>query len=445
MRHRADISTGSTPVAAQAYARALVAAQSWHGGAEQALALAIQDAPGFVMAHVLQAWLLVCSRDPQRIRSARAVIASTQQLRASDHERLHLAAIADVLADDYRGAIERLDAALERQPRDALALQVANTVDYYTGEAQRMLARVQRVLPAWRRGMPGYGFVLALQAFALEETGQYGAAEEAARAAVELNPLDVRAHHVMAHVFEMTDRADEGARWFGAPPGAGGCAVSHLLTTHCSWHLALFHLTLGQAGQALSLYDGVIRAGLSNDVADLIDASALLWRLHLQGIDTGARGPELARAWEAHIDDAYCTFSDLHAMLAFVAAADWQPARSLESVLVSSQSLPTRHGRTTRDIGLPACRALMAFGRGDDALATTLLASLPALAHRLGGSHAQRDVLHLTLLQAVQYLRRPTQRPRPPIGAHTIRSRRGTPALRGVLATAGAGAGSHVG
>jgi len=50
---------------------------------------------------------------------------------------------------------------------------------------------------------------------------------------------------------------------------------------------------------------------------------------------------------------------------------------------------------------------LIAFGRGNHALAIALLARLPARCHRLGGSHAQRDVLHLTMLQAVERIRRP--------------------------------------
>ena len=70
----------------------------------------------------------------------------------------------------------------------------------------------------------------------------------------------------------------------------------------------------------------------------------------------------------------------------------------------------TRYGETTRQVGLPACRALIAFGRGNDTLAINLLASLPALAHRLGGSHAQRDVLNLTLLKALGRTRRPAHR-----------------------------------
>ena len=52
----------------------------------------------------------------------------------------------------------------------------------------------------------------------------------------------------------------------------------------------------------------------------------------------------------------------------------------------------------------------MAFGHGNDTLAITLFASLPELAHRIGGSHAQRDVLHLTLLHAIEGIRRPARR-----------------------------------
>jgi hypothetical protein len=159
------------------------------------------------------------------------------------------------------------------------------------------------------------------------------------------------------------------------------------------------------------LYDGHIRAGHSRDIADLIDAAALLWRVQLRGGDAGARWAELAAAWAPHIDDGFCSFTDLHAMLAFVGARDWDRAQRLEQTLAARQSLPTRHGETTRQLGLPACRALIAFGRGNDTLAITLLASLPALAHRLGGSHAQRDVLHLTLLRAVERVRRPARRP----------------------------------
>ena len=240
------------------------------------------------MAHVLQAYQFVCSRDPRRIRLARPLLVRAASLPANERERLHLGAIAAAAAGDYELATARLDELLRRHPRDALALQVANTFDYFTGEATRMLDRVEAVLPAWSSDLPGYHTVLVTHAFALEECGEYERAEHAARAALALNPLDVRAHHVMAHVFEMTDRADAGLRWMNEQIARFG--VDRFFTTHCWWHLALFHLTQGQTDRALTLYDNFIRADHSADIADLIDAAALLWRIRLRGVDIGARG-----------------------------------------------------------------------------------------------------------------------------------------------------------
>jgi hypothetical protein len=264
------------------------------------------------------------------------------------------------------------------------------------------------VLPAWSRDVPGHHAVLAMHAFALEEGGAYESAEQAAHAALARQPLDARAHHVLAHVFEMTGRAAAGMHWLKAHVGIWG--TDTVVATHCWWHLALFHLAQHQVDRALALYDRRIRATRSSQIADLIDAAALLWRIRLHGGDTGARWTELAAAWSPHIDDAFCSFSDVHAMLAFVGAHDWDRAHRLEHLLATFQARATRHGETTRQLGLPACRALFAFGRGNDALAIPLLAGLPERAHRLGGSLAQRDVLHLTLRHAIERMRRPARR-----------------------------------
>ena len=96
--------SGATPAALEAYERALAAFQSWRSGASVELALAIQEAPTFVMAHVLQAYLVLSSRDPRHVRAARPVLARAAALPANERERLHLAALAAALADDYERA-----------------------------------------------------------------------------------------------------------------------------------------------------------------------------------------------------------------------------------------------------------------------------------------------------------------------------------------------------
>jgi tetratricopeptide (TPR) repeat protein len=399
--------TGATPSALVAYERALAAFQSWRGGVDEALAAALQEGPAFVMAHALQAYLLLCSRDPRRVRSARPVLERAAGLPANPRERLHLAAISATLADDYERAKDWLGELLAQYPLDVLALQVAHLFDHITGDIDCLRGRVASVLPSWSRDLPGYHAVLAMHAFGLEESGEYERAEEAACAALALDPMDARAHHAMAHVFEMSERADAGVRWMHEH--SDFWSIDTVVATHGWWHVALFHIAQRRFDDALVLYDRHVRAGPSGQICDLIDASALLWRLELAGGDPGSRWGELATGWSAFIDDGFCSFNDLHAMLAFVGARDWDRARRLECALVKAQALPTRHGGTTRELGLASCRALIAFGRGNDPLAITLLASLPALAHRLGGSHAQRDVLNLTLIKAVERVRRPAR------------------------------------
>jgi tetratricopeptide (TPR) repeat protein len=400
--------SGAAPAAMDAFERALAASQSWRNGADVELKAALQESPAFVMAHILQAYLQLCGRDPVRAQSARPSHARATALRANERERMHLAAIGAALDDDYERTITLLSELLRQYPRDLIALQVAHCFDYMTGDVTRLSQRVTDVLPAWSHDLPGYHAVLAMHAFGLEETGDYERAEQEAEQAIVLNPSDARAHHVMAHIFEMTERPDAGIRWMGERSARWG--LDTVVATHCWWHVGLFRLAQGQPDGALAIYDQRIRAAGDN-VAALIDAAALLWRVQLMGADVGARWNALAAAWAPHIEDRYCSFNDIHAMLAFVGAGDWDSAMRLERTLVRSQAQATRHGAVSRQVGLPACRALIAFGRGDDTLALTLFASLPVLAHRIGGSHAQRDVLNLTMLETVERIRRHIRRP----------------------------------
>jgi tetratricopeptide (TPR) repeat protein len=396
--------SGASEAALQAYEAALQAFQNWRRGAEPLLDSALHEAPQFVMAHVLKAYLLVCSRDPRRVRAAVPVVAGLRGQPANAWEHSHIAALHALLADDIERAKSCLGELLRQKPHDVLALQVAHAFDYLTGDLPQLQGRVAAVLPAWSPRLPGYGTVLAMHAFGLEECGDYAGATQAALAALaalHINPLDARAHHVIAHVHEMSARPAAGLQWM--QERAAGWELDTTVATHCHWHLALYHLALGRPDRALAAHDRHIRSSGSGEVSDLIDASALLWRVDLVGADAGPRWAGLSAAWAAHINDAYCSFNDIHAMLAFVGARDWQHALRLEDRLVQSAAQTTRHGQTTRLLGLDACRALVAYGRGGHDEVVRLLSRLPASAHRLGGSHAQRDVLQLTLQRSLDW------------------------------------------
>ena len=67
------------------------------------------------------------------------------------------------------------------QPRDVLALQVAQAFDHVTGDAIGMHPRVAAVRPAWSEDLSGCHAVLAMHAFGLEECDDHGRAEQAAQ------------------------------------------------------------------------------------------------------------------------------------------------------------------------------------------------------------------------------------------------------------------------
>jgi tetratricopeptide (TPR) repeat protein len=395
---RGDPITGATADALEAFEQGLAGFRSWRGDPVWDAGAALELAPGFVMAHVLHAYVLLCTRDPASVRAAAPVYTRAAALPANRREQLHLAAIRACLRDDYDGARSIFAQLLAAYPRDVLALQVAHAFDYLSGETALLLDRVATVADAWSPELPGYHAVLAMLAFGLAEAGDSARAEAVALEALALEPLDARAHHALAHAFEMAGRPEDGLRWMSDRSAAW--AGNTFVATHCRWHMALYHLALGEVDGALRLYDDHIGGRDPRTVADLIDASSLLWRVALQGGNVSRRWTALATGWSPHLADGFCTFNDLHAMMAFVGAQDWRLVGGLLRELGRHQQRATRYGTTTRLIGMRAARALLAFGVGDDPGAIRLMAELPAVADRMGGSHAQRSVLDLTLRAA---------------------------------------------
>jgi tetratricopeptide (TPR) repeat protein len=387
--------------ASRSYEAALLALRTQRPNALALARRATHADPGFVAAHLLEAWLLLWSRDTRDFEAAGWVFARLSRMAMSAREGRQAAAIATAVDGDYAGAARLLDEIVAEDPHDLVALASAQVFDYYLGNPAAQKRRTSHALPHWSASDPGYHAMLSMHAFGLVECGDYGVAEEAALRALELEPRDVRAHHVVSHVFEMQGRAAEGVRWMGSR--SGWWTDAGAASTHLWWHLALHQLELGRERLALEVYDRRLQGG---SLSELIDASALLWRLQLAGYDCGDRFSALAERWQPFAEDAHCAFNDLHAMMAFAGAGQWDWAERLLAAQVRRVEKPWGANRDmTRLVGLPACRALVAFARQDYAGAEALLRALPPVAHRIGGSHAQRDILQLTRAAAAQ--RRP--------------------------------------
>ena len=391
--------SGATAKAAETYDQAVEAFNIYRGDPVALVDSAIEAAPDFAMAHILKAYLYGLATEPEATAEARTIVAQAKALTMNEREESHVAALDHLVKGEWTAAAVALDHHSMRHPRDLVALQCGHLMDFFRGNARDLRDRIARALPFWSPEVPGYPILLGLHAFGLEECGDYAQAEERGRQAVELQPLDCWAHHAVAHVMEMQGRAQDGIGWMIArePQWSGD---DNFFKVHNWWHRALYHLDLGQVDQVFALYDGPIRQDRSAVAVDMVDASALLWRLHLAGHDVGARWQEISEAWDQHADGRLYAFNDWHGVMAHLGAGrDGEVERILETYR-SDAATDSETAGWARDIGLPLVEGFTAFWRGDHQSAVEKLHGARFIANRFGGSHAQRDIIDWTLTEA---------------------------------------------
>jgi tetratricopeptide (TPR) repeat protein len=386
--------------AMQRYERALDLSVSYFLDPLATIQAALDEDPDFVAGHCLRAGLMIMASDrsaaPLLTQSVEAVEALGR--RANYRERAHAAAARTWLQGDFAAAIRRYGDILLEYPHDLLALQIAHVGDFFLGASSMLRDRVAQVLPMWNDDIPGYSYVLGMYAFGLEETALYSRAEDTGRRALEINGRDPWAVHAVTHVMEMQGRLREGIEWLSAREN--DWAPNNGFAFHNWWHLALFHLDAGNISQVLDLYDRRMRASASQVPLEMIDASALLWRLSLRSADVGDRWKDLAQCWESFADHAYYAFNDVHAVLAFIGAERFDLAQRTLDAMQAAAAGEDTNAMMTREVGLPIANALLAFGEGRYGQAVEQLVPVRSIASRFGGSHAQRDLIHLTLVEA---------------------------------------------
>ena len=376
--------------------------QCYRGDAVETVDRALADDPDFVAGHIFRTELHTMLWEKSVLPEVEDGLGRLEALarKATERERAHIAAIADWAAGNWEGMSARLDRIVADEPRDVVALQVGHLSDFFRGDRDNLRGRVARTLPAYSREDPGYGFLLGMAAFGLEECGDYGAAEEAGRQALALEPDDCWAQHALCHVMEMQARQAAGIAFMEGRQ-AHWAQDDNTFAFHNWWHVSLFNLDIDRHDRVLKIYDTALRPEPSEVQLEMLDAAALLWRLHLRGIDTGDRFEKLAATYEAlAAEHAFYAFNDMHAMMAYVATGRDTAADALEKAAVSEAEGTGTNARMTRDVGLPIVRAIRAFGAERYGEAVDLLMPVRYRAQIFGGSHAQRDIVHRTLIEA---------------------------------------------
>lgn len=372
----------------------------------QRLKSCLAEDPDFCMAHVLRSAFSMMSFNETNVDFARTSLAKAQTLapRTSPREQAHVAALSHWISGEHDRTLAAWSAIATQWPHDILAFRMHHLLGFWCGRPELLFTQAETTLSHYGRELPAYGTVLACRAFAHEECGSYLIAENCAREAIAIDASDVWATHALAHVFEMQGRRAEGIAFLSAmePHWEGGNNLLH----HLWWHRALYHIERAEFDETLRLYDDRFRdlnsittTAMPDLYIDIQNAASALWRLERQGIAVGDRWQEIAAKAQPRIGDCRNPFTLPHWVLALARAGHHAEAvhfiKGMEDFVLRNVGDLSPLVRT---IALPLCKAILAQADGRSREAIDLMRPVLPTMHRLGGSHAQQDLLEQMFL-----------------------------------------------
>jgi tetratricopeptide (TPR) repeat protein len=403
-RDQQGLTLAGEAASAAAFDRAVAEYFGLTGDPVGILKTALDEDPAFALGGIAIAGLfMIGGFCPNRPEVTGALAAARAAIRGcSQREQKHLAAVEAWAAGKMFEAAKIWENILSGHPTDALALRFAHDAYFFLGQSLAIRDSVARVLPAWDSQNPLTSFVKGQYAFGLEESGELRRAEVFARQAIEMNSADAWAVHALAHVLEMDCRQEEGIVFLKS--SRPHWRDAHFMAGHNGWHLALYLIEQGRFDEALADYDRFAAPKLNDDATlDRVDAAALLWRLELAGVDVGARWGPVARQWMAHVDDHLLAFNDLHLALAAARSPDADDSARLRRSLDDYARFGSGDNHEINAaVGRRLIDGAIAFAGGDYAAAIDAILPVRKQTIRIGGSHAQRDIVDLTLIAAAE-------------------------------------------
>jgi tetratricopeptide (TPR) repeat protein len=354
--------------------------------------------PDFALGQAIRGFAcMLLARSEMSIVAKEAHTSALKATPGTAREAEFVTALGEWLNGSPTRAAARLQSVLDENPRDALSMKLVQAIHFIMGRSKDMRSSVEGVIDQWD-DHPARGYLLGCHAFTLEETGDYARAEKIGRQGIELAPDDAWGLHAVAHVYDMTGRANDGLSFLeGREASWSHC---NNFRYHVWWHKALMQLDLGDYQAALELYDRDIRADKTDDYRDVSNAASLLSRLEIEGVDVGHRWEELADLSERRAADGCLAFADLHYLLALCGGERDEAAAKLITRMSSAKIEFCETQRIIAHPGLRMAKGMHAFASGEYASAWLHLRDARSDLQIIGGSHAQRDVFQRICIEA---------------------------------------------
>ncbi|WP_409190813.1 tetratricopeptide repeat protein [Bradyrhizobium sp. RDM4] len=372
----------------------------WTGPAE-AMERAIAADPDLALAHIARARLHSFYQQGDLARAKAAVARQLVARRGDARERSHVETLALAIEGRLPEALAATLKHIDAWPRDTIVLSLplgAFGLFAFSGMADHDQARQDLCERVARHYGEDWWF-LTLYGWAMTENGNVARGRTVAERGFDLRRHNAHAAHAVLHAMFEDGSIDEADRFVDEwIPGYDRAGILH---GHIRWHQALGALEHGDAARALAIYADVLQPSATQapPLNAITDGASLLWRLSAYGhavpktlwIEGDAAAHQL-------FPKSSLPFADVH-MALFAAATQNREALAARLAVIEQR---LAQGKLRAGPVVPAiCRALAAFADEDYAACVHSLAPLLTDVVRIGGSHAQRELIEDTFIVAL--------------------------------------------
>jgi Tfp pilus assembly protein PilF len=393
--------TTDSSAAAEAYRDGVDLMLSAWPGAAEAFARAIAADPDFALVRIALARIHTFHQQGEAARQQAATAREFAARHATERERSHVETLALAAEGQLPAALAAALRHLEAWPRDAVVMSLllgAFGLFAFSGMADHDQAR-QDLCERYADHYGNDWWFLANHGWSLTENGEVAKGRAMTERGFEMRRDNAYAAHALLHaMFEDGSIADADAlvtQWIG------GYDRSGILHGHIYWHQALGALEHGDAARALAIYADVLQPSVTTapPLNAIADCASLLWRLAAYGHNAPEALWDDAAAYASQkFPKSSLPFVDVH--MALLAAATRNGAALEERLAVIERRLAD--GKLAAGPVVPSIfRAMNAFAAQDYAACVRHLEPVLDEVVRIGGSHAQREIVEDTFIVAL--------------------------------------------
>ncbi|MBV9532445.1 MAG: tetratricopeptide repeat protein [Bradyrhizobium sp.] len=399
-RYGLPLSTASGE-AAHAYGDGVDLMLSAWPGAGEAFERAIALDPDFALAHIARARVHTFYQQGAAARAKAAIAREKVMQRGSQRECSHVDALALAAEGRIDAALKAVLSHLKQWPRDAVVMSLplgAFGLLAFSGMADHDRAR-QELCERYARHYGEDWWFLSNYGWAMTENGRVADGRRMTERAFAMRRQNAYAVHALLHaMFEAGSvlEADALVRQWTPCYDRSGILFGHIL-----WHQALCALEQDDGAAALALYHDALQPGATEapPLNAMSDCASLLWRLAVYGHDVPANlWVDAVGYAKRQFPKSSLPFVDVH--MALLAAASGDEAALEERLRAIEERLADNKLAAGPVVPL-ICRALNVFAAGNYRRCVSMLE--PALLDvvRIGGSHAQREIIEDTFIVAL--------------------------------------------